>query len=95
MQITNLKLQFKMGAGDFSVSVVDGTTVFSALNYNKNLGRFVASKVQDAPTLKKLEAVMGDFEKAIVKRAGKPVTAKAAKPAPATKGKPGRKPKAS
>lgn len=63
--ITSLKVQFKLGKDNYSISLVNGVPTYWALTSNKKLGRFVASKVQDAPTVKKLEKVYAQMLKAV------------------------------
>jgi len=63
--ITSLKVQFKVEKSNFSISLVNGTPTYWALTPSKKLGRFIASKVQDAPTLKKLEKVYAKMTAAV------------------------------
>lgn len=85
MQITNLKLQFKMGPGHYSISVVDSEITYSALSFHKNLNRFVASKITDAAVERKVAGVLSDMEKAIEKRGGAVKTASKTATKPAAK----------
>ena len=60
-----LKVQFNIGKDVFSISKVGEKVTFWGLTPNKKLGRQVASKVEDAATLKKLQAVFNKIEKAL------------------------------
>jgi len=60
-----LKIQFSMGKKMFSISKVGDKVTYWELVPNKKLGRRVASKVEDAVTLKSLTSVYGKIEKAM------------------------------
>ena len=60
-----LKVQFKVDKDVFSISKVGEKVTYWELTPNKKLGRQVASKVEDAATLKKLQAVYGKIQKAL------------------------------
>lgn len=59
-----LKIQLKIGKNVYSISKVGDKVTYWSLATNKKLGRQVASKVEDAATLKKLQAVYAKIEKA-------------------------------
>lgn len=59
-----LKIQLKIGKNVYSISKVGDKVTYWSLASNKKLKRQVASKVEDAATLKKLQSVYAKIEKA-------------------------------
>lgn len=59
-----LKIQLKLGKSVYSISKVGDKVTYWSLSANRKLGRQVASKVEDAATLKKLQGIYSKIEKA-------------------------------
>lgn len=59
-----LKIQLKLGKTVYSISKVGEKVTYWVLAPNRKLGRQVASKVEDAATLKKLQSIYSKIEKA-------------------------------
>jgi hypothetical protein len=59
-----LKIQIQLGKNVYSISKVDGKVTYWSLASNRKLGRQIASKVEDAATLKKLQGIYAKIEKA-------------------------------
>lgn len=59
-----LKIQLKIGKNVYSISKSGDKVTYWSLATNKKLNRQVASKVEDAATLKKLQSIYAKIEKA-------------------------------
>lgn len=59
-----LKIQLQIGKNVYSISKIGEKVTFWSLAPNRKLKRQVASKVEDAATLKKLQGIYAKIEKA-------------------------------
>lgn len=60
----SLKIQLKLGKDTVSISKVGDKVTYWLLIPNKKLGRSVATKLEDAAMLKKLQTIYTKIEKA-------------------------------